>query len=194
MQDLNAKYVDIVKAGKELFWKFGIKKVNVAEICHKAEVSRATFYKYFENKEKLALYILKSVVDNGILDYSKIMNSDVDFPTKIKMTIQLKLEGSKDLSQEFLNDIYKDEFFEIAAYFNHEKEESLKRVMNDYQQAQFDGHIRMDLKPEFILYIMNKIHEMITDKNLTVLYENPSDKIGEIVRFFFYGILSREER
>lgn len=189
MQDVNPKYIDIISSGKDLFWKFGIKKVSVAEICEKAEVSRATFYKYFENKEKLALIILKSVIEEGVLAYYKIMNSKESFEMKINLTIQLKLKGTEELSQQFLNDVYNSDSEEISMYFNKVKEENFQRIFNDYRQAQLDGHIRSDIKIEFIMYALNKVHEMVTDENLTPLYENLSDKIGEIVRFFFYGIL-----
>lgn len=190
MQDVNPKYLDIVSSGKDLFWKFGIEKVSVTEICYKAEVSRATFYKYFENKEKLALTILKWIMEEGVLAYNEIMNSDESFEMKINLTIQLKLNGTEELSQLFLNDIYKSDSEEITSYFNKIKEETFQRIFNDYQKAQLDGQIRPDIKIEFIMYALNKIHEMVTDENLSPLYENLSDKIGEIVRFFFYGILS----
>ena len=192
MENVNPKYIDITEAGKDLFWKYGIKKVNIGEICEKANVSRATFYKYFDNKEKLALYILKSVVEEGILDYTEIMNSDHDFETKINLTIQLKIKGAQDLSQEFLNDVYKDEFTEISAYFNRVKAENLNRLIEDYRQAQLDGNIRQDIKIEFILYLLNKVNEMVIDENLSPLYENVSDKIEAVIRFFFYGIFPRE--
>ena len=192
MENVNAKYIDIAEAGKALFWKYGIKKVNVGEICEKADVSRATFYKYFDNKESLALNALKSVVEEGVTDYTEIMNSVHDFETKINLTIQLKIKGAQDISQEFLNDVYKDEYIEISAYFNRVKEENLNRLIEDYRQAQLDGNIRQDMKIEFILYLLNKVHEMVIDENLSPLYESVSDKIEAIVRFFFYGIFPRE--
>ncbi len=194
MQDVNVKYVDIVKAGKELFWKFGIKKVNVAEICQKAEVSRATFYKYFDNKEKLAIYILKSVIDDGIREYQEIMNSEDDFERKIQKTILFKIEKSKDISKEFMNDLYKGEFNELNEYFMKVNDDNLQMIKDDYRQAQFDGHIRSDIKIEFILFYINKMYEMIIDEKLISLYASPSDMIAEMMRFFFYGILPRNGR
>ncbi|RKY44359.1 MAG: TetR/AcrR family transcriptional regulator, partial [Candidatus Neomarinimicrobiota bacterium] len=35
----------IVETGKKLFYRYGIKKVSVEEICKEAGVSKATFYK-----------------------------------------------------------------------------------------------------------------------------------------------------
>jgi len=194
MQDVNPKYLDIVSSGQDLFWKFGIKKVSIAEICEKAEVSRATFYKYFENKEKLAIYILKSVIDEGTKEYQEIMNAEADFEIKVQKTIIFKFERSKDFSKEFLNDLYKGEFKELTAYFMRVTSDNVEMINNDYRQAQFDGHIRSDIKIEFIMYNINKMFEMITDEKLNSLYLSPAELISEMIRFFFYGILSRDKQ
>ena len=50
-QPKNIKYNQILTKGKELFWKYGIKRVAIEEICKQAHVSKMTFYKYFKNKK-----------------------------------------------------------------------------------------------------------------------------------------------
>ena len=49
----NPKYLDIFKTAKDLFWKYGIKRVSIEEICKEAKVSKMTFYKFFPNKIEL---------------------------------------------------------------------------------------------------------------------------------------------
>ena len=44
------KKEQILKTGKELFWKYGFKLVTIEEICKEAGVSKMTYYKYFTNK------------------------------------------------------------------------------------------------------------------------------------------------
>ena len=46
----NPKREQILKTGKELFWKFGFKRVTIEEICKEAGISKMTYYKYFTNK------------------------------------------------------------------------------------------------------------------------------------------------
>ena len=58
----NKKYKQIIATSKELFWKFGIKRVTVEEICSQAHVSKMTFYKFFPNKIELAKIILKNEI------------------------------------------------------------------------------------------------------------------------------------
>ena len=47
---MSVKNDQIVKIGKDLFYKYGIKRVSVEEICAKANVSKMTFYKFYNNK------------------------------------------------------------------------------------------------------------------------------------------------
>ena len=41
---------EILEAAKELFFKHGFKRISIEDICNKADVSRRTFYVYYENK------------------------------------------------------------------------------------------------------------------------------------------------
>ncbi len=47
----------ILNAGKELFANKGLALVNMKEVAEKAEISRATLYRYFPSKEDLAFAI-----------------------------------------------------------------------------------------------------------------------------------------
>jgi AcrR family transcriptional regulator len=46
----NQKYLKILAAGRDLFWKHGFKRVTIEEVCREAGASKMTFYKFFENK------------------------------------------------------------------------------------------------------------------------------------------------
>ena len=54
----NPKRKKILDTAHELFWKHGLKRVSIEEICAVAGVSKMTFYKHFANKTALVKYIL----------------------------------------------------------------------------------------------------------------------------------------
>jgi len=58
----NIKYQAIFKTGKVLFWKHGIKRVTIEEICTEADVSKMTFYKFFPNKIELAKKLIQQIL------------------------------------------------------------------------------------------------------------------------------------
>jgi hypothetical protein len=63
--------------------------------------------------------------------------------------------------------------------------------LDDIREAQKTGEIRNDIKPEFMLYFLNNLTEMVTDQSLVGIYSNPEQMITEVMNFFFYGIMPR---
>ena len=98
------KLREIMIASKKLFWKFGFKRVTIEEVCQEANVSKMTFYKHFKNKMELIKYHINHITDKAMKQYREIMNSDIPFTEKVKKSIDLKLESSKDMSNEFYDD------------------------------------------------------------------------------------------
>ena len=188
----NQKFMSLVNAATMLFWKFGIKRITIEEICREANVSKMTFYKFFSNKTEIAKYVLETEMDRGINKYREIMDADISFAKKVEMSVQLKMEQTEDLSQEFLTDLYRNPYPELLAFFESKKREFLNMLLADYTKAQKSGHLRKNLKPEFILYFLNHMFEMAKDKELYNMYASAQELIMELTNFFFYGILTEK--
>ena len=193
MNIINEKYQDIVREAKDLFWRYGIKKVTVEEICAKAGVSRVTFYKYFDNKEKLALNIIKAIVEDGMKEYDKIMKSEVAYPVKVQKIIELKIRSSGELSSDLLKDLFGSDFPEIQEFYRRTTFNNLRIFENDIRDAQWNGDIRKDIKVEFIMFILNRMVEMARDENLNAIYSSVGDLLTELTRFFFYGVIKTDK-
>ena len=186
------KKQQIVDTARDLFWKFGFRRVSIEEICSKAGVSKMTFYKHFRNKDELVKYIIDLITGNAMKKYSDIMNSDISFSDKVEKSIQLKMESADEMSQEFFDDFHKNASAELREHFTRLVHGNLQTIMNDYVEAQKKGDIRKDINPQFILYFLEKMMEICKDENLMRLYKRPQDLITEVTRFFFYGIFPRK--
>ncbi len=191
---LNQKRKKILTQGKTLFWKYGFKRVTVEEICTAAHVSKMTYYKFFANKTELVKTIIGEMSKEAISSYREIMDSDIPFSEKITRQIEMKMEGTRDMSTEFMNDLLLYAEPEIQEYYAKITEDTLKMVHNDYVMAQKKGDIRPDVKPEFIIYFLNQMFEMLKDEHLGQMYEDPNAMAMELVTFFFYGILDRNKK
>jgi AcrR family transcriptional regulator len=170
----NPKKQQIVSTARDLFWKYGFRRVSIEEICREANVSKMTFYKHFKNKDELAKYIIDLITGIAMKKYREIMDSDMPFIQKVQKSILLKMESSNEMSQEFFDDFHKNASPELREHFNKK------------------GDVRPDINPNFILYYLDKILEMAKDENLMKMYKSPPDLINELTRFFFYGILPRK--
>jgi len=194
MNDLiqSKKYLDIFDTAKDLFWKYVIKRVTIEEICKEAGVSKMTFYKFFRNKIELAKVILKIVIGNSLEKFEQIVNGDLDFHDKVKEMFLIKLESTKDISVEFISDIYKIQDANLHLIINEQRQKSLKIFVDFLIDSQKNGLIREDLRIEFILYYFEQMTHMMDNKDLVAKYDHPQDLIMESMRFLFYGLFPRK--
>ncbi|MBI9062842.1 MAG: TetR/AcrR family transcriptional regulator [Marinilabiliaceae bacterium] len=182
----------LIVTGKELFWKYGIKRVSIEEICKESGVSKMTFYKFFPNKVELARTILRLVMDKALIDFQKLIDSDCSFKEKVHQMFVMKLEGTKDISAEFIKDVYHNLKPGLMEEMEGYSKESFQLFVDFLKEAQAKGRIRKEVKIEFILSYMNQMTQMINDDALMTHYDTPQDLIMESMNFLFYGLLPRE--
>lgn len=192
MEKRSEKFEAIVSAAKSLFWKHGIRRVTIEEICQDAGVSKMTCYKYFSNKTAIAKYLIEDMFESGIKAYKEIYHSDISYEEKVKKMLDLKMSNSHEMSQELLDDIYKNQDEELSETIETIKKRMIGIYLDDIREAQKIKEIRDDVKPEFMLYFLNNLTEMLTDQRLVSIYSNPQQMISEVMTFFFYGIMPRK--
>lgn len=185
----NKKCQAILKTGKDLFWKHGVKRVSIQEICKEAKTSKMTFYKFFDNKVDLAKTVLDVLFDESIEEYKAIMAQDISFVQKVKENLLAKHRNSQDISQEFIVDIYKNKDLGLLEYVEAKGEMILDLILDHFEQAQKEGQVRPNIKREFMRYQLLKMREIVLDESLLAHYENPQELTMELTNFFFYGLL-----
>jgi len=183
----------LLQAGRTLFWKYGVRRISVEEVCKSAGVSKMTFYRSFENKEDLAFQVLKGFITEGMDSYRAVMKQDIPFREKIAKVIALKHQQSVDISQEFIQEIYQSTDSVLSAYIEESRKEMLSEIMYDLFMAQQNGWIRRDTKLEFILYMLNSLNDKMMDERFLSMYEDKHDAIMDLTNFFFYGIFPSEQ-
>lgn len=188
----NKKYNSILETAKSLFWKYGIRRVTIEEICKEAGVSKMTFYKYFPNKIDLAKIIWNLVIKDALNEFRKVVDSDFSFQEKIQKMFTIKLQASENISLEFIEDIYKNPELGLQPMIEKFSNQSLQIFVEFITDSQKKGLIRKDIKVEFILHYFNQMSTLLDNKPLASLYEHPHDLIMESMNFLFYGLLSRE--
>jgi AcrR family transcriptional regulator len=194
MENRIGKFELIVNAARTLFWKHGIRRVSIEEICQEAGVSKMTCYKYFSNKSAIAKYLIEDLFDSGTKAYKEIYNSDIPYVEKVKKILDMKMSNAHEMSQELVDDIYK---YHDEALFNtieNIREKMITIYLDDFREAQKKGEIRSDINPEFMLYFLNNLTEMFTDERLVRIYPNPEQMITDVLGFFFYGIMPHGNR
>jgi len=179
----------LADAAEKLFRRYGLDKVTVEEICRSATVSKMTFYRYFRNKIHLFLFILGRIMERAEQRYFQIMGQKTGFMEKARGIVQMKIELSRDISYQMLRDYLNSPYPEIREFVERKTREYFQLFLKDFKQAQQEGEIREDIKPEFILFVLNRLVEFASDENLLKIYASSREIIQELNNFFFFGIL-----
>lgn len=186
----NPKFQKIVKTAEYLFSRFGFRRVTVEEICHKASVSKMTFYKYFPNKIELSKYVMEKIFKEALEKFEKVTAQQIPFTEKINQIIQLKMQYVDSYSEEFISD-WLGNYPELQEFFEMKNEESLEWTMNFFRQAQERGEIRGNIRLEFLNYMLNKLLEISKDERSKQIFPNYAEFVQQLLNLFFYGIIPR---
>ncbi len=184
----------LMHTARELFWKYGFKRVSIEEICEKSGVSKMTFYRYFANKTEIAKAVFDEEVQRGVIAFRNILNTP-KFTTdqKMKMIISLKMNGSYDISKEFLQDFYSNPELGLKEYIEERSRVVWGEMLEDFRKAQRKGLFRKDFKPELFFHLAQKMADLINDKSMLELYESPQALMVELTNMMLYGIVERGE-
>jgi AcrR family transcriptional regulator len=184
----NRKYLAIMKTARELFWKHGFRRVSIDEICREAQTSKMTFYSYFPNKLELAKSVFDKQALEGMEVFRSVMRNDCTPSEKMKMILQLKSNGTNNISSEFLNDFYRNPDLGLKEHIEGITSKIWTDTLDLFREGQQKGWIRSDMKIEFMFYLMQKATPLITDQELLKLFNSPQELILELANMFVYGI------
>jgi AcrR family transcriptional regulator len=185
------KQLDILAAARELFWKHGFRRVSVEEVCKVAKVSKMTFYRFYSNKFELAKAVFDREVEKSMEHFNQIMNSTSSPEQIIKEIVQIKMEGTKNISKEFLMDFYVSDEYGLKEHIDNKSKEVWMHTITEFKAAQEKGWFRKDLKMEFFFIVSQKSYDLLANEQLMAMYDTPQDLIMEITNFFTYGLLPR---
>ena len=184
----NKKYQDLLNTARELFFKHGTKRVTIEEICEKADVSKMTFYKFFRNKNELATRVLSDLNDRIMKEQDDIMNRPIPFIDKIKEIINHLITTSEELEDIFLDEMWgANEDFML--FFNALKMGSYQLISDFIVQGQKEGVIRKTLKPDVIMFIIEKFQEMLNSDRMKDIAPDPHERLDHMLNLMFYGII-----
>jgi AcrR family transcriptional regulator len=101
---MNTKDV-IINSARNLFSKYGYKKVSMDEIANDANVTKKTVYSYFKDKDSLFSYFIEEeleLIKNNIEKERKKHNNVLDFVSSTVYKIIMHQKNSLLINNMFL--------------------------------------------------------------------------------------------
>jgi len=182
----NKKYQGLLTTARSLLFKYGIKRVTVEEICEKANVSKVTFYKYFHNKDDLVMAILQNWLEEGVRVFTAIRDENIPFMDKMLKLIRLKLATAQEYSDEFIDELMGTNE-NLKQFYQSATMKTMELVTDFFKEAQREGQFRKTVPPEFYIYLIEHISEMMNDDKLKTIISDPHDRFQELMNIIFFG-------
>jgi len=110
----------------------------------------------------------------------------------LKKILQLKSEGTRDISEEFIKDLYSYPEGELKAYMEKKMQIMLAEIINVYEKGKEDGWVRKDLNIPFLMLFTRKITDMFSDDEMLHYFDSSQDLVMEITNLFVYCISPHE--
>lgn len=177
------KYLKLIDTARMLFFKYGIKRVTLQEICEEAHVSKVTFYTYFKNKEELVKLIRDELMTEGFSKFDEINKQDISYIEKVGLMTEWRIGFTKMMNNEFIREVMN----------TGEIEENIKiGYLNNISAAQSKGEIDPGLAPELIWLVTEKFNEIVKEGKWLNIIKDSSDLQRQLRQMYFFGLLNKE--
>lgn len=190
MKRTEQKRKNIILATLQLFQRFGVQKVTIAEIAKKANVSQVTIYNYFSSKENLIQIVFQYYVDQMWKKQKRIIESDLPFEEKMTKLMFNKESEAEVISSNFFQDFminYAGEESYVEKLYVQEVLPSLIKLFNDGRKQ---GVVDKSISDEAIIFYLEMFRKSMqqegAEKNILPLAD-------DLTKLFFYGITGKKK-
>jgi len=184
--ELPKKQQDLIVVARGLFSKHGTRRVTIEEICKKAGISKMTFYKYFSNKWDIAGTVLDIIVGEVVTAYNQMVEENIPFEQKVEKMLKLNREQVNAFGAAFINDLLADES-PLREKFIGQQIKSKEMTIEFFKKAQKEGHIRRDIEMPFLLFMLNRLYELLNHPEFVQIAPDVEDRIDRLSKMFFHG-------
>lgn len=190
MKRTEQKRKNIILATLQLFQRFGVQKVTIAEIAKKSNVSQVTIYNYFSSKENLIQIVFQYYVDQMWEKQKRIIESNLPFEEKMTKLMFNKESEAEVISSNFFQDFminYAGEESYVEKLYVQEVLPSLIKLFNDGRKQ---GVVDKSISDEAIIFYLEMFRKSMqqegAEKNILPLAD-------DLTKLFFYGITGKKK-
>jgi AcrR family transcriptional regulator len=172
----------------DLLCTYGAKKMSIAEVAKKANVSPVTIYNYFESKDQLIRSTLFFIMEKKIEIYETVLSQDIPFHEKMKRIMIDQEETAENIQinslQSHLDDVvikaYMEEFYQ---------KKTLPFFIKLVEEGKKEGSIHPDISLESILFYIQMFKEAFAKPGFFA-QTNPS-MLRDLDHLLYFGLIGQ---
>jgi len=183
---LPKKKIQLIETAQELFYKYGVVRVTVEEICRTARISKMTFYKHFSDKWDIAKAVLDYLINEGLKMYYQLIEEPIPFDQKVEQILMLSNSQIHALGSAYLDDLMKPDS-PLNEYFTEQQKKVRELSVEFLQQAQEKGLVNTEIKMPIALFMLDRLSELLNHHEFIQIMPDIEERASEIVKMFFHG-------
>jgi AcrR family transcriptional regulator len=201
------KREELLQTAEKLLFLKGVRQLTVEEIVREARASKATFYKYFTDKQDILECIIYQIADTVLAQLTELVQkgrrdrlTKDDFIRLFDLNrydygnyfqSNTTVDFNKELTEE-----YPDTALKFSKWYTGQMLPVYKELI---RMAKIDGVVRMDIDTDVLVaytLALRQINPSLIHDFTLELHERMSmkDFFTKFYDIYLYGVLERDER
>ena len=178
----------LLSTAEALFRLHGIRRVTVEEVCSKAGVSKVTFYKYFANRNALALAVLESMINHNYAETQALLHSDQPFGQRLQALLALKHNIIDSWGPALIEDIMTRPSPEMMALLQVQQLKIQAEMQRFLAEGYASGALNPAIPEPVVFFLMQFSQTWFNDPGFVATLPNPAERAHLISTFLLTGI------
>jgi AcrR family transcriptional regulator len=170
-----------------------VKKVSLESIAREAEVSPATIYNQFGNREQLLCEVVKTLIRDNLERNRRIINSDLPFAQKISSIISGKLDIASEMNGEVLEKIINQDPA-ISPFIDQVYNDEIRPLwLTMLADGKKQGYIDESMDEQALLIYLDALKAGFkANQDALKTYATNPALIEQLTHIMFYGFLKKD--
>lgn len=188
---------EIIAAAEELFTQKGIRQVSVEDIVRQAQVSKATFYKYFTDKIGILDQVMRKSADAVVADLQAVLEKG----RQGRMTKDdfLNIFDMNEYDRLFQSGMLMELLLDHPGYIENFKVLYTDKLMPMFYEliriAKIDGIVRMDVDTDVLFIYIQALKKPDIREDSPILQRMSFKEFNmKYMDLFLYGVMGSDKR
>lgn len=182
------KKMQLLQTAEPLFRAQGIRRVTVEEVCTQAGVSKVTFYKYFANRNALALAVLERLIQRSAEETHALLHADLPFLDRFKALLAYKHSMIEDWGPALIADIMSHPSPEILALFQAAQTASEADTAKFLAEGYASGALNPAIPEAVVSYLMHYSRTWFNEPGFVSVAPDPQVRAHLMTTLLMTGI------
>lgn len=180
----------IIDISEALFSKHGWQRVSISKICLEADVSRVTFYRYFQNKNDLLQQVFILQHERIEAFYQKLLEESTTLEAIMKGIFNYQQTAlNRFFTPDILKDIDQNNDPELSEFFDNNRERKYRFLNSFFTELQSRKIIDANYPTILIHSFLKIMDELMFSTQIQTYYKD--DKSGlrrDVLKLIMFGL------